>query len=172
MRTTRILFFSLLCSLPLPALATIGVSAGIGGFRAAAIDTRAGTELGATLSLDSWEAGILSAGPDLRLATGFTDDDRFTYASAGFRLNLDLFLHFSAAVRFGGAHYDGLLVPVRHEPGHPRELLAPVLETELLAALPLGPMLAGLRWGQGRILIPRDPNYTWDSLSLVFGLRL
>lgn len=172
MRKTQLLLFSILFTFPLPALAKIGVSAGIGGIQATAIDVRGGTEVGANVSLDAWKAAVLSAGPDLRVATGFTVDDRYSYASAGLRLNVELLVLLSAAVRVGGAHFDGLLVPVKHEAGTPRELLAPVIESELMAGLPVGPLLAGLRLGHGRILIPRGPNFEWDSLSLVLGLRL
>lgn len=172
MKFKRILLLSILCTFPFPALAKVGLSAGIGGIRATAVDTRSGMEMGATLSLESWGAGIVSAGPDLRVATGFTADDRFSYASAGARLNVDFLLHLSAAIRFGGAHFDGLLVPTPHAAGRERELVAPVVESEVLLALPLGPLLPGIRWGQGRVIIPKDPDFKWDAFSLVVGLRL
>ena len=166
----RILMVLTLLLFPSLALADIVIMGDVAGMRSSPAG-RAGVTAGLGIAADSWKLGPIKAGPDFRVGSGRTTSDAFTHGGLGAHLTLDFLLRASLAFRVGAGHFEGSLPGGHIGAGRPHEGVAPLTESDLTISLPLGPALAGIRFGHGRLHIANREDYAWSTVGAAFGLR-
>lgn len=165
----RILMVSFLLLFPTAALADIVILTDLSGMRTESPGSRMGASVGLGIAADTLEVGPISAGPDFRVGTGRTSRDQFAHGAIGAHLSFDILVRVSLALRMGAGHLEGGLPGTRYASGH--KGVAPVVESDLTVSLPIGPAIAGIRFGRGRFAIADKPDYRWDSVGAALGVR-